>query len=300
MGDPATFFDCPRIQLWLFGERTGNVRVRFLSRKSDKLLMDSRLLKRMSFFAQLLGISPSGLYRLRDLGNFIRDRGAFEREMARAETKWPIEPYPVLGDRYASSGTASGHYFHQDLLVARKIFLATPQRHVDIGSRVDGFVAHVASFREIEVFDIRPMEVSIPNVRFVKMDLMGDSSSYEDYTDSISSLHAIEHFGLGRYGDPIDVNGHVKGLESIHRMLRKGGTFYFSVPIGRQRVEFNAHRVFSIRYLLNLLNPRYELLSFSYVDDAGTLHADVALDEAALETNFGCDIGCGIFELRKR
>jgi hypothetical protein len=27
--------------------------------------------------------------------------------------------------------------------------------------------------------------------------------------DSISSLHAIEHFGLGRYGDTIDVNGHL-------------------------------------------------------------------------------------------
>jgi len=262
--------------------------------------MNSRLLKRMSLFAQLFGISPSGLFRLRDLGNFIRDRGAFERDMARAEVKWPIESYPILGDRYASSGTASGHYFHQDLLVARKIFLATPQRHVDIGSRVDGFVAHVASFREIEVFDIRPMEISIPNIRFVKMDLMGDCSGYTDCCDSISSLHAIEHFGLGRYGDPIDVNGHLKGLENIHRMLRKGGTFYFSVPIGRQRVEFNAHRVFSVRYLLDLLNARYELLSLSYVDDAGALHADIALDEAALEASFGCECGCGIFELRKR
>jgi len=262
--------------------------------------MNSRILKRISLFAQLLGISPSGILRLRDLGNFIRDRGAFERDMARAEVKWPIESYPILGDRYASSGTASGHYFHQDLLVARKIFLATPQRHVDIGSRVDGFVAHVASFREIEVFDIRPMEISIPNIRFVKMDLMGDCSGYTDCCDSISSLHAIEHFGLGRYGDPIDVNGHLKGLENIHRMLRKGGTFYFSVPIGRQRVEFNAHRVFSVRYLLDLLNARYELLSLSYVDDAGALHADIALDEAALEASFGCECGCGIFELRKR
>jgi len=262
--------------------------------------MNTRLLKRISLFAQLIGISPSGIYRLRDLGNFIRDRGAFEREMTKAETKWPIESYPILGDRYATSGTASGHYFHQDLLVARKIFRANPQRHVDIGSRVDGFVAHVASFREIEVFDIRPLEISIPNIRFVKMDLMGDCSEYVDYCDSISSLHAIEHFGLGRYGDPIDVNGHLKGLDNIYRMLRKGGTFYFSVPIGRQRVEFNAHRVFSIRYLIDLLNPRYELLSLSYVDDAGAIHADVALDQAALETSLGCDIGCGIFELRKK
>jgi SAM-dependent methyltransferase len=259
-----------------------------------------RIQKRMFIFAHLAGISLSDLFRLRDLGNFIRDRGAFERDMSRTEGKWLIESYPILGDRYASSGNASGHYFHQDLLVAQKIFLANPRKHVDIGSRVDGFIAHVASFREIEVFDIRPMEMSIPNVRFVKMDLMKDCSDYTDYCDSISSLHAIEHFGLGRYGDRIDVNGHIKGLDSIYRMLKKRGIFYFSVPIGRQRVEFNAHRVFSPRYLLDLLKERYEMLSFSYVDDAGTLHADTPLDKVVLERDFGCEYGCGIFELRKR
>ena len=37
------------------------------------------------------------------------------------------------------------------------IYAARPEKHVDVGSRVDGFVAHVASFREIEVFDVRPI-----------------------------------------------------------------------------------------------------------------------------------------------
>jgi len=37
---------------------------------------------------------------------------------------------------------------------------------VDIGSRVDGFVAHVASFREIEVFDVRPISAQIPASSF--------------------------------------------------------------------------------------------------------------------------------------
>jgi len=63
-----------------------------------------------------------------------------------------------LDDRFDQSGTASGHYFHQDLLVASRIFINNPEKHVDIGSRIDGFVAHVASFREIEVFDIRSLE----------------------------------------------------------------------------------------------------------------------------------------------
>jgi len=48
---------------------------------------------------------------------------------------------------FRKAETASGHYFHQDLLVAGKIFKNNPIKHVDIGSRMDGFIAHVASFR---------------------------------------------------------------------------------------------------------------------------------------------------------
>lgn len=58
---------------------------------------------------------------------------------------------PCLSDALEPSGSASGHYFHQDLLVARKVFERQPRKHVDVGSRIDGFVAHVAAFREIEV-----------------------------------------------------------------------------------------------------------------------------------------------------
>ena len=70
-----------------------------------------------------------------------------------------------------------------------------------------------------------------------------------NYYDSISSLHAIEHFGLGRYGDPIDYYGFEKAIDNISKLLEISGHFYFSVPIGPQRIEFNAHRVFSIKFL---------------------------------------------------
>jgi hypothetical protein len=54
----------------------------------------------------------------------------------------------------------------------------------------------------------------------------------------------LEHFGLGRYGDPIDPKGYETGLHNIAKILRSGGVFYLSVPVGNERVEFNAHRVF--------------------------------------------------------
>jgi SAM-dependent methyltransferase len=213
---------------------------------------------------------------------------------------FPVKKYyPCLLDKYEESGSVKGHYYWQDSFVARKIFAGNPVKHVDIGSRIDGFVTQVSIFREIEVMDIRPSTSNIKNVRFIQADLMSDNFELENYTDSISSLHAIEHFGLGRYGDSIDVYGHLKGLNNIYKALSAGGKFYFSVPIGEQRTEFNAHRVFSLSYLLNLFDGTYAITSFSYVDDTGDFHENVSLSKENIELNLSCHFGCGIFELTK-
>lgn len=207
---------------------------------------------------------------------------------------------PHLGDRYETSGSARGHYFHQDLLVARRVFERAPERHVDVGSRVDGFVAHVAAFREIEVFDIRPLPVTIPNIHFRQLDLMNVPETHRACCDSLSCLHAIEHFGLGRYGDPIDLFGHVKGFNSLAVLLKPGGMLYMSVPIGPERIDFNANRVFAVQTILDLARDAFELAALSYVDDEGDLHERVDPDTGNVADNFGCQYGCGIFEFRKR
>lgn len=210
------------------------------------------------------------------------------------------KPYPELADRFDSSGVMSGHYFHQDLLVAKKIYIHNPRRHIDIGSRIDGFVAHVASFRKIEIVDIRQQVSKISNISFKAMNLMEIPDDLANSCDSISSLHAIEHFGLGRYGDPVDYNGHIKALDNIYTILEAGGRFYFSVPIGPQRIEFNAHRVFSVKYLLGLFADRYKVVSFSYVDDNGDLFENIDINSESVIDNFNCHFGCGIFELIKK
>lgn len=173
---------------------------------------------------------------------------------------------PCLHDWYEEGGSTKDEYFWQDLHVARMIHFANPQKHVDIGSRIDGFVAHVASFREIEVFDIRPITTLIPGVIFRQADLMNPPESLVGHCDSLSCLHALEHFGLGRYGDPIDPHGYAAGLGNMAKILQPGGLFYLSVPIGTERVEFNAHRIFDPRALVRLAAANGLLLSaFSWV-----------------------------------
>lgn len=230
---------------------------------------------------------------------YFRDLVKLSRQKGNKKDFLFGSPYPRLGDRFAESGIMSGHYFHQDLLIARRIYNNKPLKHVDIGSRTDGFVAHVAVFREIELIDIRAQKNKIKNIIFKQADVMNPPEEMANYYDSISSLHAIEHFGLGRYGDSVDYYGHVKAIDNIHKMLKAGGKFYFSTPIGKQRIEFNAHRIFDVRYLLTLFNHKFKIDYFSYVDDRGDLFEHVELDTKGVESNFNCDYGCGIFEMTK-
>lgn len=203
---------------------------------------------------------------------------------------------PMLDDADDPAGAASGHYFHQDLLVASRIYRAAPRRHIDVGSRVDGFVAHVATFRRVEVLDIRPLQPTAhDNIVFRQADLMRGAGVEEGICDSLSCLHALEHFGLGRYGDPLEPKGHLLGYANLCRLLEPGGTLYLSVPIGSSAVHFNAHRVFAPDEPIRWGEQRMQLTAFDYVDDAGELH--LGADPGKLPP---LQYGCGIYTLRKR
>ena len=221
-------------------------------------------MKLLRLLISLIGLNPRAVIALRFMPRYIRDKRRF-----RSAGGIIGEQFPVLVDYADSAGVAKGHYFHQDLLVAQKIFLSNPERHVDIGSRVDGFVAHVASFREIELFDIRPLKAQVKNVIFRVHDLLELPDEMHEYADSVSCLHALEHFGLGRYGDPIDPEGHTRGFENLIKLTKRGGTLYVSVPVGRKRTVFNAHRVLAPNNLIELSPNIVQLTNLRELDLIG-------------------------------
>lgn len=204
------------------------------------------------------------------------------------------ELMPMLTDYRGGAGAASGHYFHQDLWAARRIFKRRPAQHLDIGSRIDGFIAHLLVFMDVQVVDILPLNSSVRGLCFKQDDATSLAGIPDSSVRSISSLHAAEHFGLGRYSDPIDPWAHTKFMSSLERVLAPEGSLYFSVPIGRERLQFNAHRIFGLETILAQFK-HLRLCSFSYVDDAGDLHEDVAPADAP--RNMEC--GCGLFEFTK-
>ena len=248
------------------------------------------------------GINPiKAVQSIRALPGYFVEYRKLNRQLSAGDGSFIFgQSYPCLADRFEESGVANGHYFHQDLLVAQRVFLNKPLRHVDVGSRVDGFVAHIASFRKIECIDIRLLTSKSENIKYIQADMMGElPDELIGCCESLSCLHALEHFGLGRYGDPLRWDGHIIGFENLLSMLKPSGKLYLSIPIGQQRIEFNAHRVFSISYLFKMFDNKVMIDDFSFVDDRGNLNKGLKFNQHNIETNFECHYGCGIFTLTK-
>ena len=160
-----------------------------------------------------------------------------------------IHILPSLHDKH-SQAASLGEYFWQDLLVAQLILSSNPEKVVDVGSRIDGYVSHVASQRQIFVMDIRPLAHKIPNVEFMQYDITSRTASPPIVTDCLTCLHTLEHVGLGRYGDLVDPSSWITALGNLSDFLSPNGILWLSVPVGRKCVKFNTHRVFDFNELL--------------------------------------------------
>ncbi len=200
---------------------------------------------------------------------------------------------PILHEFNSEAGVASGHYFFQDIWAARKIYSARPERHLDIGSRIDGFIAHVLIFMPVTLIDIRPLKSNVEGLSFLQSDATTLEGIEDNSVESISILHAVEHFGLGRYGDPIAGDAYFHVMRSLARVLQPGGRLYFSTPVGKERLEFNAHRVFAPQTILEIFHD-LQLVSFAAIDDEDRFLP------VATPVQFGnAQFSCGLFEFTK-
>jgi hypothetical protein len=74
------------------------------------------------------------------------------------------------------------------------------------------------------------------------------------------SISSFEHDGLGRYGDPINFNGDILAMQNVKQnILNKDGILFLAVPVGIDKVIWNAHRIYGQKRL-NLLFDGFELL----------------------------------------
>lgn len=234
-------------------------------------------------------IAPRPLVGALYLPRFVGDLVRFRARTAGAARPRVSETYPCLVDWVAST-PFDPHYFHQGAWLARHLVARPASTHVDVGSSVM-MLSVMTAWAPTVFVDVRPLRAGITGLFPVAGTLAG--LPFADHSvASLSCLHVIEHVGLGRYGDPLDPAGARAAARELARVLLPGGRLYLSTPVGRERVCFNAHRVFSPHTIRDWFSDS-DLAEFSFVDDAGTFHGHQELTAAA-ELEYGC--GMFVFE----
>ena len=214
------------------------------------------------------------------------------KKISKSEKVNFFDIYPCLNDATPISQTGKGHYFYQDIWALSKVAKSSVSKHIDIGSRIDGFAGQCSAICEVEFLDFRPVDLGLDNFKMKQGSIL--ELPYEDNSiSSVSCLHVIEHIGLGRYGDPMDPSGSIKSAKELVRVLSNGGNLYIGVPIGRERVAFNAHRIFSPKTIKDFFSE-LKLVEFCAVNDSGYF-----VKNASFADFVSADYSCGLFHFKK-
>src|SRR5260370_20880481 len=152
---------------------------------------------------------------LRYLPRYVADWLAFRRQAGSWSVK-AADSYPCLADRLPAT-PFDPHYFYQGNWLARRLADAKPRQHVDIGSSVltiGGLSPHVPTI----FVDYRPLVVRQRGLNCIAADINRLPFAYRAVVTRACPL-AIEHIGLGRYGDPINPDGARPAAEAMRRLV---------------------------------------------------------------------------------
>jgi SAM-dependent methyltransferase len=179
--------------------------------------------------------------------------------------KWD-DRFLCLGDR-TNTTRFDHHYVYHTAWAIRQLAALRPERHIDISSSLF-FVGMASVVAPITHLDYRPANLILDRVRCERGDLTRLPFADGEVT-SLSCMHVVEHIGLGRYGDPLDPRGDINAAAELARVLSVGGSLLFVAPVGRPRVCFNAHRVYSFEMVLELFSG-LDLAEWALVEDSAT------------------------------
>jgi hypothetical protein len=208
-----------------------------------------------------------------DIGKSLGSRVVMHPRLDEATPQTPFDP----------------HYFYQDVWAFRRIHAQNPARHIDIGSRII-LVGILSCVVPVEFVDIRPLTAVLPDLTSKAGDVL--KLPYPDQAiSSLSCLHVVEHVGLGRYGDDLDIpDGTRRACAELQRVLAPNGYLYFGLPCGKHNtIEFNAHRVHTVDTILSYF-PELELVELSGVTDDAQFIENIAKDTLNQQ-----HYGCGLF-----
>lgn len=256
--------------------------------------MSIELIERYRKYAKYV---PRNINQLIKFVFFVREYISFKKLTLENENRFPAlswhERMPCLDDKNRNT-PFDKHYIYHPAWAARVLAKNKPSRHVDISSSLS-FSTIVSAFIQVDFYDYRPALIGLDNLRSNYGDLMRLPFS-DGELQSVSCMHVIEHVGLGRYGDPQDIDGDVKALSELKRIIKPGGDLLLVVPVGMPKIVFNAHRIYTYKQIIDYFSG-YELKDFSLITDSGSTEG--IIKNASPELVGQQQYGCGCFWFRK-
>ena len=227
---------------------------------------------------------------------FEKDFDTFRTLSSKTVTRFALSRDDVLAcfDDILDGTPFDRHYLYHPAWAARVLARTRPDYHVDISSILD-FSAIVSAFIPVDFYEYRPASVTLSNFHSGKADLL--RLPFSDMSlRSVSCMHVIEHIGLGRYGEALDPDGDLKAIRELVRVLAAGGNLLVVVPVGRPRIQFNAHRIYDYAEFRDYFSG-LDLIEFALISDddgySGLLY-DVSPEFARAQS-----YGCGCFWFKK-
>lgn len=98
---------------------------------------------------------------------------------------------------------------------------------------------------EVYGMDVRRLKFKHPNFHFVQGDIR-KTTFPDDFFDCVCAISTLEHIGLkGRYSvTEEDLEGDIKAVNEIKRILRPEGHFLITLPYGKGRLIKPLHRIY--------------------------------------------------------
>jgi SAM-dependent methyltransferase len=180
---------------------------------------------------------------------------AFKKEYRRryAEVKRNNKGFGVFQEIYYEVGAHPMQHSDFELAFASRLIAKyRPESILDIGSWrywIIGLLAHY----NVTTIDVRDRTSLLSNETIVTSDAK-QLRLPDDTFDAVTSICALEHFGLGRYGDDFDLDADRKAMTEMARVLKPGGHLIFTTQITRSRpsIGFNGARIYSYEMIREL------------------------------------------------
>lgn len=180
------------------------------------------------------------------------------------------------------------HYTYHPAWAARILTELRPELHIDVSS-IQYFSAMISAIVPVKFYDYRPVDLHLPNLTSDHADLLKLPFADESIK-SLSCMHVVEHVGLGRYGETIDPDGDLKAMAELKRVLAPGGCLLFVTPVGKPKIDFNQHRIYSYEHIMEGFSG-LTLKEFSLIPDDVSNGMIMNADPALVgEQSWGC--GC--------